>query len=164
MKNKIILFWVIVILTIISIVTICTKPTRLGLDLRGGSRIVLEAQTTETIPKITQDMMDSLKATLDRRINPQGISEITIQQIEDKRLLIEIPKDSDLKEVRRKLSEIAELEFKKPILDDNDNVLSWESSGLTGKDLNKAEVGTDNAGKWLIKLSFNNQGAKNSLN
>ena len=76
MKNKIILFWIIVVLTIVSVVTIWTKPTRLGLDLRGGSRIVLEAQTTETISKITQDMMDALKVTLDRRINPQGISEI----------------------------------------------------------------------------------------
>ena len=160
MKNKIILFWAIVILTIGSIFIIKGMPTRLGLDLRGGSRIVLEAQTTETISKITQDMMDALKATLDRRINPQGISEITIQQIEDKRLLIEIPKDSDLKEVRRKLSEMAELEFKKPVLNDAGNVIDWEPSGLTGKDLNKAEVGTDSAGKWLIKLSFNAQGAK----
>ena len=101
MKNKIILFWVIVILTIISLVIINVRPTRLGLDLKGGSRILLEAQTTETISKVTQDMMDALKVTLDRRINPQGISEITIQQVEDQRLLIEIPKDSDLKEVRK---------------------------------------------------------------
>ncbi len=160
MKNKIILFWVIVILTIISLVIINVKPTRLGLDLKGGSRILIEAQTTETISKVTQDMMDALKVTLDRRINPQGISEITIQQVEDKRLLIEIPKDSDLKEVRRKLSEMADLEFKKPILDDNGNVLEWEPSGLTGKDLSKAEVGTDSAGRWLIHLNFNDQGAR----
>lgn len=160
MKNKVILFWIIVILAIASAVAIKCLPTRLGLDLKGGSRILLEAQTTETISKVTQDMMDSLKATLDRRINPNGVSEITIQQVEDKRLLIEIPKDSDLKEVRKKLSEIAELEFKKPILDDNDNVVGWEASGLTGKDLNKAEVGTDSAGRWLIHLNFNDQGAR----
>ena len=160
MKNKVIMFWIIIALTLLSIFVIHSMPTRLGLDLKGGSRIVLEAQTTETISKITQDMMDALKATLDRRINPQGISEITIQQIEDKRLLIEIPTDSDLKEVRRKLSEIAELEFKKPILDDNGNVVRWESSGLTGKDLEKASVGTDEAGKWVIQLSFNAQGAR----
>ena len=104
MKNKILLFWLIVILTIGSIAIIKCLPTRLGLDLKGGSRILLEAQTTETISKVTQDMMDALKVTLDRRINPKGISEITIQQVEDKRLLIEIPKDSDLKEVRKKCS------------------------------------------------------------
>ena len=46
MKNKIIMFWAIVILTIISAVIIKVKPIPLGLDLVGGSRIVLEAQTT----------------------------------------------------------------------------------------------------------------------
>ena len=42
MKNKIIMFWAIVILTIISLVIIKVKPIPLGLDLVGGSRIVLE--------------------------------------------------------------------------------------------------------------------------
>ncbi len=160
MKNKIILFWVIVILTVASFFCIKTIPTRLGLDLKGGSRIVIEAQTTETIAKITQDMMDALKATIDRRINPQGVSEITIQQIGEKRLLIEIPTDSDLKAVREKLSQTAELEFKKPLVDDKDNIIGWESSGLTGSDLERAEEGTDNAGRWQVLLSFNGQGAR----
>ena len=46
MKNKLILFWVIVAIVIVSIYVICTKPTKLGLDLVGGSRLVLEAQTS----------------------------------------------------------------------------------------------------------------------
>ena len=44
MKNKLILFWVIIAIVIASIVVIATKPTKLGLDLVGGSRLVLEAQ------------------------------------------------------------------------------------------------------------------------
>ena len=48
MKNKLILFWMIVAIVIASIVIICTKPTKLGLDLVGGSRLVLEAQTSDT--------------------------------------------------------------------------------------------------------------------
>ena len=160
MKNKIVLFWVIVILTICSIICIWKIPARLGLDLKGGSRIVIEAQETENIPKVTQDMMDSLKTVIDRRINPKGVSETTIQQTGEKRLLIEIPSDSDLKTAREKLSQTAELEFKKPILDDKDNILGWESSGLTGADLERAEEGADNAGKWQVLLSFNAQGAR----
>jgi len=160
MKNKIVLFWVIAVLTVISLVCVIKMPARLGLDLKGGSRIVIEAQTTETIAKVTQDMMDALKTTIDRRINPKGVSEITLQQIGDRRLLIEIPTDSDLKTVREKLSQTAELEFKKPVVDDKDNVLSWESSGLTGADLERAEAGTDTAGKWQVHLNFNAQGAR----
>ncbi len=159
MKNKIIMFWAIVILTIISIVIIKVKPIPLGLDLVGGSRIVLEAQTTETISTITQDMMDGLKSALESRVNALGVSETSVQQMGDKRLLIEIPNVSDPKLAREFLGETAELEFKKPILDDDGNTKGWEPSGLSGDDLNKAAVGTDAAGHWLITLEFNGKGA-----
>ncbi len=159
MKNKIIMFWAIVILTIISIVIIKVKPIPLGLDLVGGSRIVLEAQTTETISKITQDMMDGLKSALENRINALGVSETMVQQMGDKRLLIEIPNVSDPKLAREFLGETAELEFKKPVINENGDAIGWESSGLSGEDLNKAAVGTDNAGRWLITLEFNGKGA-----
>ena len=159
MKNKIIMFWSIVILTIISVVIIYTKPIPLGLDLVGGSRIVLEAQTTENIPKITQDMMDGLKSALENRVNALGVSETSVQQMGEKRLLIEIPNISDPKLAREFLGETAELEFKKPILDEDGNVKGWDASGLSGEDLNKAAVGTDAAGKWLISLEFSGKGA-----
>ena len=159
MKNKIIMFWAIVLLTIISIVIIKVKPIPLGLDLVGGSRIVLEAQTTETISTITQDMMDGLKSSLENRVNARGVSETSVQQMGERRLLIEIPNISDPKLAREFLGETAELEFKKPILDENGNTKGWEASGLSGDDLNKAAVGTDAAGRWLITLEFNGKGA-----
>lgn len=159
MKNKIIMFWSIVILTIISVVIIFAKPIPLGLDLVGGSRIVLEAQTTETISTITQDMMDGLKSALESRVNALGVSETSVQQMGERRLLIEIPNISDPKLAREFLGETAELEFKKPILDDNGNTKGWEPSGLSGDDLSKAAVGTDAAGRWLITLEFNGKGA-----
>lgn len=159
MKNKIIMFWIIVVLTILSIAVIKVKPIPLGLDLVGGSRIVLEAQTTETISTITQDMMDGLKTAIENRVNALGVSETMVQQMGDKRLLIEIPNISDPKLAREFLGETAELDFKKPILDENGEVKSWEPSGLSGEDLNKAAVGTDNAGRWLITLEFSGKGA-----
>lgn len=158
MKNKIILFWTIVILSVISIAIICTKPASLGLDLVGGSRIVLEAQTTETIPTITQDMMDGLKSAIENRVNALGVSETNVQQMGDKRLLIEIPNVSDPKLAREFLGETAELEFKKPVLNDQGNIIDWVSSGLTGDDLNKAEV-QPNGRNWAVGLDFNVKGA-----
>ena len=69
MKNKLILLWMIVAIVIASIVIICTKPTKLGLDLVGGSRLVLEAQTSDTIAQITPDMMSSLQFAIENRVN-----------------------------------------------------------------------------------------------
>ena len=39
------MFWVIVAIVIACVFTIYKKPTKLGLDLVGGSRIMLEAKT-----------------------------------------------------------------------------------------------------------------------
>ena len=95
MKNKIILFWVIVIIAIACLGVIIKKPTSLGLDLVGGSRLTLEAQTSATIKKITPEIMDSLQYAIENRVNALGVGETTVQKIGEKRLMIEIPNISD---------------------------------------------------------------------
>lgn len=89
-------------------------PTKLGLDLVGGSRLVLEAQTTDTLKEITPEVMSRLHFAIEQRVNKLGVSETTVQQVGDKRLLIEIPAVTDLKEAKAFLGETAQLEFKKP--------------------------------------------------
>lgn len=159
MKNKKVMFWAIMALVVICLVIIYKKPTKLGLDLVGGSRLVLEAQTTATMPEIKQDMMDSLKFAIENRVNALGVSETVVQQTGAKRLLIEIPDVSDPKKAKEFLGDTAELEFKKPIVGFN-NTESWASTGLTGKDLRKAMIGTDQTGRYVVSLEFNTEGTK----
>ena len=116
MKNKKIMFWAIIAIVIFCIGVIIAKPTKLGLDLVGGSRLVLEAQTTPTVAKITPDMMDSLRFAIENRVNKLGVAETVVQQTGDKRLLIEIPQISDLSKAKEFLGETAELDFKKKAL------------------------------------------------
>ena len=136
------------------------KPVPLGLDLVGGSRIVLEAQTTENIQTITDDMMDGLKTAVENRVNALGVSETMVQRMGERRLLVEIPNVADPKYARELIGETAELDFKKPVLSESGATIDWVSSGLSGEDLSKAQVGTDSAGKWLISLDFNAKGAQ----
>ena len=159
MKNKKLILWGIIVLVMVASFIVWKKPTSLGLDLVGGSRIVLEAQTTDTIAKITQDMMDGLKFAIEKRVNALGVSETQVQQMSETRLLIEIPNIKDPKLAREFLGDTAELEFKRPVMSD-DNVLDWESTDLTGKDLKKAQVTTDQAGHWVVGLEFNDEGAR----
>lgn len=160
MKNKKILFWVIMALVIGCIFVIIQKPTKLGLDLVGGSRIVLEAQTTDTIAKITPEHMDSLKFAIENRINAMGVAETLVQKQGDKRLIIEIPDISDPQKAREFLGETAELEFKRPVENFN-GTQGWASTGLTGKDLRKASVSTNpQNGEWVVSLEFNDKGTK----
>ena len=159
MKNKIITFWIVFFIVLVSAIVVFIKPTKLGLDLVGGSRLVLEAQTTETVAKITPDMMDSLKFAIENRINKMGVAETLVQQTGDKRLLIEIPNISDLEKAKAFLGETAALEFKEPgpVVDGQQ---TWIPTGLTGKDVSKALVGTSQNGQWVVELRFNDAGAK----
>ena len=159
MKNKIITFWIVFFIVLVCGITVFIKPTKLGLDLVGGSRLVLEAQTTETIAKITPDMMDSLKFAIENRINKMGVAETVVQQVGDKRLLVEIPDVSDLEKAKAFLGETAALEFKEPgpIVD---GVQTWIATDLSGKDLSKALVGTSQNGQWVVDLQFNDAGTK----
>ncbi len=159
MKNKIIMFWAIVLIVIASIVTICIKPTKLGLDLVGGSRLVIEAETTKDIATITQDVMNRLQFAIENRVNKLGVAETVVQQVGDKRLLIEIPNVTDLKEAKAFLGETAQLVFKKEAVGKNGEQI-WEDVGLTGQDLSKSTLSTDQTGQWVVSLEFNAAGSK----
>ena len=166
MKNKLIMFWVIVAIVIASIVTIYKVPTKLGLDLVGGSRIMLEAKTTDSVRKITPEVMSRLKVAIDNRVNKLGVSETSVAIVGDKRLLVEIPNVTDLKEAEAFLGKTALLEFKQPVLDSNKQpkrdekgLMIWEPTGLTGEDLKSAAIGSDQTGQWTVSLEFNGTGA-----
>lgn len=159
------MFWLIVVIVIASLVTIYKKPTKLGLDLVGGSRIMLEAKTTDTVTKITPEVMNRLQFAIESRVNKLGVSETSVAQVGDKRLLVEIPNVTDLKEAEAFLGKTALLEFKQPQLvngqpqRDEKGAIVWQSAGLTGEDLKSASIGSDQAGHWTVSLEFNAKGA-----
>ncbi len=159
MKNKIILFWIIVALAIAGLVAIKMKPTSLGLDLVGGARLVLEAVPSSDVKKITPDVMDSLQYAIENRVNALGVGETVVQKVGDKRLMVEIPNITDTKKAKEFLGETAQLEFKEPG-QTIDGMQEWVSTGLTGKDLKKASASTSSSGEWVVSLEFNAEGAR----
>ena len=159
MKNKILMFWFIVAIVIVSTILIFVKPTKLGLDLVGGSRLILEAETTETVAKITPEVMSRLQFAIEQRVNKLGVAETVVQQVGDKRLLIEIPNVTDLKEAKAFIGETAQLEFKREGKAPDGSPI-WVSTGLTGRDLAKSDLTTDASGQWVVGLEFNAEGAK----
>lgn len=160
MKNKLILFWIIMAITIASIFVDYKKPASLGLDLVGGSRLMLEAQTSSSVPKITPEIMDSLQYAIENRVNAMGVGETIVQKIGTKRLLIEIPNITDTAKAKEFIGQTAQLEFKRPKML-SDGTMDWESTGLTGKDLRKSLVGSaPTTGEWMVELEFNAEGAK----
>jgi len=159
MKNRIIMFWAIVAIVLVSISVLFNKPTKFGLDLVGGSRLELQAQKTETIANITPEMMDSLTFAIKKRVNAIGVAETHVQRVGQDRLLVEIPNISDLDQAKKMIGDTAELEFKKNVAPKGEKE-KWVPTGLTGKDLNSARVDTDQTGRWSVGLEFNAVGTK----
>ena len=159
MKNKLKMFWAIMVIVVIAIAAIIVKPTKLGLDLVGGSRLVLEAQPVNN-EKVTQDMMSSLQFAIENRVNKLGVSETVVQRSGEKRLIVEIPDVSDLEQAKAYLGETAELEFKK-VQKLPDGTEIWIPTGISGKDLKSASLTTSpQNGQWVVGLEFNMEGAK----
>ena len=160
MKKENLIFLFILGLVVASILVIINYPTKFGLDLIGGSKLVLQAQPTADVPKITPDVMDSLLYSIENRVNALGVSETVVQKIGTDRLLIEIPNISDPQKAKDYLGKTANLEFKKQIKGFNGEE-TWVSTGVSGKDLKTSYLGTDQTGKeWHINFVLNDKRAK----
>lgn len=103
----------ILVLLIAAIVVIVRMPPRLGLDLRGGSQLTLQVQTTKEVPEITSREMDAVLRVIEDRLNPQGVSEIVVQSAGNDQILVQLPGVNDPKEAEDLLGRVAKLEFRK---------------------------------------------------
>jgi preprotein translocase subunit SecD len=86
---------------------------KLGLDLRGGVRIVLEAQDTESA-KATNDAINAAVGVIDKRVNALGVSEATAvrEGANSKRIVVELPGWEDPEAAKGIIGKTALLEFK----------------------------------------------------
>ncbi len=86
---------------------------KLGLDLKGGVRIVLEAQDTEST-KATNEAVDSAVGVIDKRVNALGVNEATVvrEGANSKRIIVELPGWEDPERAKEIIGKTALLEFK----------------------------------------------------
>ena len=55
-------------------VIIASKPTRLGLDLKGGVELVYQARPTPQVPKVTPQAISDAVDTIRKRTDALGVS------------------------------------------------------------------------------------------
>ncbi len=70
-----------------AVALVLTRPVVLGLDLRGGTQIVLEAQDTAE-QKVDGDTASRTVEVLRRRVDALGVSEPTLQRSGDRRIIV----------------------------------------------------------------------------
>lgn len=122
----------------------------LGLDLRGGLRVVLEAQEIEG-EKITDDTIQKAVGILRNRVDSLGVKETTLYPQGDKRVVIEIAGEEDPEAAVDILKNTAQLEF-------------WDVEGnvlVTGKNLKDAQARMTQDGSTAeVMIEFDSEGAK----
>lgn len=84
---------------------------RLGLDLRGGVHIILQARETPGNP-VTSDSVDRLLEVLRTRIDQYGIAEPVIQRQGEDRVAIDLPGVEDPESALELIGRTAVLEFR----------------------------------------------------
>ncbi|MBC7326620.1 protein translocase subunit SecD [bacterium] len=88
------------------------KPFKLGLDLAGGIRLVLKAQPTPDVPKITASHQRALINIIRRRVDALGVSEPLIQAKGTDQIVVELPAIEKEEQALEMLKSTAMVEFR----------------------------------------------------
>ncbi len=120
-----------------------------GLDLQGGTHVVLEAVDTPDA-KVDEDAVQRVIKIIERRVNELGLTEPIIQRQGERRIIVELPGVKDPEKAIEMIGKTALLEFQ-------------DESGatvLTGKDLKDAKAQIDQSNRNLVSLEFSQEGAE----
>ncbi|RSS34026.1 protein translocase subunit SecD [Streptomyces sp. WAC08241] len=157
-----------------------TTPPRLGLDLRGGTRIVLQ---TEDGPTIRADAAATDRAleVLRKRVDGLGVAEPSLARSGERRIVVELPGLRDPRQAAETIGRTAQLTFHAvtgeaegpagPAAADGTRVLAdpdapgrylaLAAPALTGDGVEnaKAALDTTSGRGWTVDLSFRDRAA-----
>ena len=94
------------------------QEMRLGLDLRGGTRLVLEADISNQPDVNLNDAMNSAVDIVERRVNAFGVAESITERVGSNRIQVQLPGIS-AEEALDKIGRTAQLVFMEIKKDDN---------------------------------------------
>ncbi|MBR8639952.1 protein translocase subunit SecD [Streptomyces tuirus] len=158
-----------------------TVPVHLGLDLRGGTQIVLETRSTATADA-DSEATDRTLEVLRGRIDALGVAEPTLARSGSNRIVVELPGVQDPAEAADVLGRTAQLTFhrvtgmaadaddtaeplpKRPreqvLADESGRLLRLEAASLTGEDVKEAAARFDQQGGagWQVAVDFKGSG------
>ncbi len=143
---------------------------KMGLDVQGGMQVVLEVDMSQIASEDKDDALESAREVILKRVDAYGIAEpsvVTAKKDNSYRIIVELPGVDNPTEALNLVGKTADLSFVllKTASDSAEASaaanLSLEPTGLTGKDLKKAQVSFDpNTGEPQVALTFNETGAK----
>ncbi|WP_328473480.1 protein translocase subunit SecD [Actinoplanes sp. NBC_00393] len=157
---------------------LATRPPRLGLDLRGGTQIVLETRDGE-FAEANQATTDEALEVLRRRVDELGVAEPTLARSGERRIIVELPGVTEPAEAVGVIGRTAQLTFR-PVLGvapepaattkaaPNELVLNSEDgqplrlgpAALSGQQVSGATATIGEFGGWQVNLDFRGSGGE----
>jgi len=145
--------------------------TQLGLDLRGGSHLVFQTDTSRIDMADLEDALQSTRDIIEQRVNLFGISEPEVRTIKSgnvHRISVDLPGVYNVAQASQLIGQTAQLHFREEaekLSPDASGSAVFNSlikeTGLTGKDVKKARVDfNNNNGTPQVALAFTPAGAK----
>ncbi|WP_406457005.1 protein translocase subunit SecD [Streptomyces sp. NBC_00876] len=95
---------------LVSVFITLTMSPRLGLDLKGGTRMVLQAKDSETA-KADRESTDRTLEVLRLRIDSLGVTEPTLTRSGEDRIIVELPDVQDPRKAADVIGRTAQLTF-----------------------------------------------------
>ncbi len=147
--------------------------THLGLDLSGGTHIVLSADMNGIKASDRNNALESAKQIIERRVNFFGVSEPTVQTAksgDNYRIIVELPGITDVESAVSVIGQTAKLEFREYIVEPSatesglyilPTFQTTKSLDITGKELKRAELSySSETGEPQVAIEFTPEGAK----
>ncbi|MFI6796024.1 protein translocase subunit SecD [Streptosporangium canum] len=161
----------------ISLFVALTMTPRLGLDLRGGTQIVLETRDSPTV-KADAEATDRTLEVLRRRADALGVADAPLARSGERRIIVELPGVQDPTKAAEVIGKTAQLTFHpviaqadeattpkkgEQIISDEDGVkLLVGPARLTGDGVEDAQAGTDpqQGSGWYVTVDLRDGGRK----
>lgn len=156
-----------------------THPFRLGLDLSGGTQLLYKADTSAIAGGTVDEAMDSLRETVERRVNLFGVGEPIVQREKgssvagggEERLIIELPGITDANQAIAMIGKTPTLEFRMMKEDAAvpaegealDATELFDDPILTGRNIVRAELAFGQGGvanEPQVVVYFDDEGTK----
>jgi SecD/SecF fusion protein len=155
---------------------VATRPARLGLDLRGGTQIVLQTRNGEQT-RADAATTDQAMEVLRRRVDQLGVSDSTLVRSGDRRIIVELPGVTDPREAAEVIGRTAQLSFR-PVLaptgsgpakppagglavsDETGNPMLLGPVALSGRQIDGAQATTEPLAGWQVAVDFAGDGTR----
>jgi len=139
-------------------------PVRQGLDLQGGVRLAYELDLSKTADSEKTNAIESTRQVIERRVNSTGVAEPLIQPAKvgaSNTVIVELPGLKDVQQAIDLIGKTAQLEFRELDPASTENDVKWLPTGLSGKQLKRAQVSFDQTTNApQVGLQFNDDGKR----